>query len=152
LGQILGIEVLAQPELRETDVGTWSGRTIDEIRAEDPDRYAEWVAGLDVHAGGAENRTQVADRMERAITRALATIDGTLVVVTHGGAARAAIGRMLGLSVEDWPIIGGLSNCAWSVLEQVASAHGPRWRLSEHNAGTLPMPVIGDDPAPTTAW
>lgn len=152
LGALIDCDVVADPQLRETDVGEWSGKTIDEIRASDPDRYLDWVAGLDVHAGGAENRTEVADRMERAIIAAVEKVDGLLVVVTHGGAARAAIGRLLGLAVADWPIIGGLSNCSWSMLELVPSARGPRWRLAEHNAGSLPMPVMSDDPAPTTAW
>lgn len=154
LGDLVGIEITTDPRLRETDVGSWSGSTIAEIQGIDPHRYAQWLEGQDVHAGGAESRTQVADRMERAITEALASLDAgaLLVVVTHGGAARAAIGRLLGLDVADWPVIGGLSNCSWSLLEQVPTASGLRWRLSEHNAGSLPTPVIGDDPAPTTAW
>ena len=37
--------------------------------------------------------------------------------------------------------LGGLSNCSWSVLGE-----GHRgWRLLEHNAGSLPEPVYGDD-------
>lgn len=150
----VGLPVQCDPRLRETDVGAWSGRTIGEIKEQDPDRYADWVQGLDVAAGGAENRTQVADRMEAAILDAMDLLDAgaLLVVVTHGGAARAAIGRLLGLAVSDWPVIGGLSNCSWSMLERVVSVHGPRWRLAEHNAGSLPTPVLGDDPAPTTAW
>jgi probable phosphoglycerate mutase len=154
LARLVGVEVRLDPRLRETDVGSWSGNTIAEIRTQDAARYAEWMDGLDVPAGGAENRTQVADRMEQAIVDALSALGpgALLVVVTHGGAARAAIGRLLGLAVSDWPVIGGLSNCSWSLLEQVPSAMGTRWRLAEHNAGSLPMPVIGDDAAPTTAW
>lgn len=150
----VGLPVRTDVRLRETDVGSWSGHTITEIKATDPVRYAEWVEGLDVPAGGAENRTDVANRMEAAISDALTPLSqgALLVVVTHGGAARAAIGRLLGLNVPDWPVIGGLSNCSWSLLERVASVKGPRWRLAEHNAGSLPTPVIGDDPAPTTAW
>jgi glucosyl-3-phosphoglycerate phosphatase len=154
LGKLTGVEVMTDPGLRETDIGEWSGRTIAEIKVADPERYGDWVEGLDVHAGGAENRTQVADRMEAVISRALTELpqESLLVVVTHGGSARAAIGRLLGLAVEEWPIVGGLSNCSWSLLEQVLSRRGPRWRLAEHNAGSLPIPVMGDDPGPNTAW
>lgn len=154
LAKITGLSVTKHPGLRETDVGIWSGRTIDEVRAEDPERYALWVDGQDVHAGGAESRTQVADRMSAVILEAFAGLSASalLVVVTHGGAARAAIGRLLGLHVDAWPILGGLSNCSWSVLELVRGASGERWRLSEHNAGSLPMPVMSDDPGPATAW
>jgi probable phosphoglycerate mutase len=66
---------------------------------------------------------------------------GTLVVVSHGGTIRMAIGRMLGLDPSTWEALGGLSNCCWSVLGEGARG----WRLLEHNAGTLPEPVIGDD-------
>jgi probable phosphoglycerate mutase len=65
-------------------------------------------------------------------------------VVTHGGTARAVIGRMLGLPVELWHSLGGLANCSWSVLEERWSGG---WRLTEHNAGTLPEPVTGADDA-----
>ncbi len=67
--------------------------------------------------------------------------EGTLVVVSHGGTIRMAIGRLIGLEPHSWEALGGLSNCCWSVLGE-----GYRgWRLEEHNAGTLPEPVIGDD-------
>ncbi len=67
--------------------------------------------------------------------------NGTLVVVSHGGTIRTMLGRMLGLEPEHWECFGGLSNCCWSVLGRGARG----WRLLEHNAGTLPQPVIGDD-------
>jgi hypothetical protein len=48
---------------------------------------------------------------------------------------------MLELPVEQWRVFGGLANCCWSVLEE-----GRRgWRLTEHNAGSLPEAVLGDD-------
>jgi glucosyl-3-phosphoglycerate phosphatase len=154
LSKLTGVEVVTDQDLRETDIGEWSGRTISEIKVADPVRYSDWVEGLDVQAGGAENRTRVADRMEAVISRTLADLphESLLVVVTHGGSARAAIGRLLRLPVEQWPIIGGLSNCSWSLLEQVHSRLGKQWRLAEHNAGSLPTPVMGDDPGPNTAW
>ena len=64
------------------------------------------------------------------------------MVVTHGGTARAVIGTLLGLPVEHWDVFGGLANCSWSVLEE---AGRDEWRLAEHNAGTLPEAVVGDD-------
>ena len=93
---------------------------------------------------------QVADRMVAAVDRGLALIpeDGVLVVVTHGGAARAGIGRLLGLPPEHWAALGVLTNCSWSVLLE-NSPPGPAWRLQEYNAGSLPesVPVDGVWPA-----
>jgi glucosyl-3-phosphoglycerate phosphatase len=49
--------------------------------------------------------------------------------------------KFLGMPEDLWNILGPLSNCSWSVLGQ---RHGV-WRLVEHNAGTLPEPVLSDD-------
>lgn len=155
LADIADLEVHLDPRLRETDVGVWSGMTISQMQQADGARLAMWEDGEDVRAGGAENRTDVADRMEVALNDWVARLPegGALVAVTHGGSARAAIGRLLGLEVLQWPIVGGLENCAWSVLEQVHRNDGQvRWRLAEHNAQTLSGPVLDDDPGPTTAW
>lgn len=155
LASLTGLTVEFDQRLRETDVGIWSGMTISEMQSKDPQRLAAWEDGDDVRAGGAENRTDVANRMEAALLEWVAKLPdgGALVAVTHGGSARAAIGRLLGLEVDRWPIIGGLENCAWSVLEEVHRNDGQkRWRLAEHNAQTLSGPVLDDDPGPTTAW
>lgn len=69
------------------------------------------------------------------------TEDGTLVVVSHGGTIRTTIGRLIALEPRSWESLGGLTNCCWSVLGEGARG----WRLLEHNAGTLPEPVLGDD-------
>ena len=67
------------------------------------------------------------------------------MVATHGGAAAPGIGRLLGLPVEHWTVLGGLVNCAWSVLEEQPDG---RWRLVEHNARSLPEEVVGDEAWP----
>jgi probable phosphoglycerate mutase len=63
------------------------------------------------------------------------------VVVTHGGTIRCILGGLLELPVEQWRIFGGLANCCWSILEEGRTG----WRLVEHNARSLPQPVLGDD-------
>jgi probable phosphoglycerate mutase len=143
LAELVGVPITLDEGLRETTGGTWEGRVVAEMLAADPVTYAAWRSGEDVAAGGAETRSQVAERAHAAVQGALSALepDGLLVVVTHGGTARALIGTMLGLELPQWGALGGLANCSWSVLEE-----GPRrWRLTEHNAGSLPEPVIGDD-------
>jgi probable phosphoglycerate mutase len=49
--------------------------------------------------------------------------------------------RLLGLPEEVFGALGPLSNCSWSVVGQ----RYRRWRLLEHNAGTLPEPILSDD-------
>ncbi len=144
LANLCGLEVRLDARLRETYGGSWQGRTSTELASEDHDAYSAWRAGADVPAGGGERRTEVAARVVPAVLDALADVpaEGTLVVVTHGGSARAAIGTMLDLPLDRWAVVGGLANCSWSVLEEAPPAG---WRLVEHNAGSLPEPVMGDE-------
>ena len=141
LAELVGVEVRRTPALRETHGGTWEGRYADELKS-DP-QYVAWLAGGDVPAGGAETRSQVGDRAVVAVREAVAELEpgGVAVVASHGGTIRSAIGRMLELPVEHWRVLGGLANCCWSVLEEGRTG----WRLVEHNAGSLPQAVLGDD-------
>ncbi|MEV7191134.1 histidine phosphatase family protein [Streptomyces sp. NPDC093510] len=143
LSAITGLPVRHEEALRETYAGDWQGLTHDEIIARFGGQYAAWKRGEPVRRGGGELETEVADRAAPVVLRHAEKLpeDGTLVVVSHGGTIRTTIGRLLGLEPHHWEGLGGLSNCCWSVLGQGARG----WRLLEHNAGTLPEPVLGDD-------
>ncbi len=107
------------------------------------EEYAAWKRGEPVRRGGGELETEVADRAAPVVERHVEKLPdgGTLVVVSHGGTIRTTIGRLLGLEPRTWEALGGLSNCCWSVLGEGLRG----WRLMEHNAGSLPEPVLGDD-------
>ena len=144
LARLTGLSVSLDPDLREICGGRWEGRTSESIGAEDLTAYDAWRRGDPVRAGGdGETRFEVGPRAVGAIRRALDAPGAprNLVVVTHGGTARAAIGLLLGLPEAAWMRLGGLGNCCWSVLQEWQGG----WELVEHNAGTLPEPVIGDD-------
>jgi probable phosphoglycerate mutase len=148
LASITGLALRTDERLRETYAGTWEGLTHAEIRDVDGDALDRWATGDDLRPGGGETRSEVAARVTAAVDQALAALpaDGLLVVVTHGGAARAGLCHHLGLPVEHWAALGVLANCSWSVLVEAASAAGGRrWRLAEYNAGSLPAAAIGDD-------
>lgn len=143
LAKVTGLAVEHHEGLRETYAGSWQGLTNAEIRARYPEEYTAWAQGEPVRRGGGELSTEVADRAVPVVLDAAEKLpeNGTLVVVSHGGTIRTMLGRMLGMEAALWECFGGLSNCCWSVL-----GRGTRgWRLLEHNAGTLPQPVIGDD-------
>jgi broad specificity phosphatase PhoE len=144
LAGMVGLEVGTDPDLRETYAGSWQGLVREEIVAADGDTWRRWIAGDDVRPGGGETRTEVATRVSGAVLRHVEGLPpgGTLVVASHGGAVRACIGTLLGLPVEHWTTLGGLVNCAWSVLEEQPDG---RWRLVEHNARSLPEEVVGDE-------
>ena len=90
-----------------------------------------------------EHSSTVADRAGSAMERIADSLQpGSLaVVVSHGAAIRLGAARLLGLPEDLWGVIGPLANCSWSVV----SRRQRRWRLVEHNAGTLPEPVLSDD-------
>lgn len=141
LADLTGLSVLQTPQLRETHGGTWEGQYARDLK-DDP-LYLEWLSGDDAAAGGSETRSQVGDRAAAVVREVVAGLGprGLAVVVSHGGTIRSTLGRMLELPVEQWRVFGGLANCCWSVLEE-----GRRgWRLTEHNAGSLPEAVLGDD-------
>lgn len=143
LADIAGLEITIDARLRETNCGAWEGLTGEEIRATDLDNLREWSLGGDNPAGGTgDRRSEVGARAKAAIDDYLEGKDGqTLLVATHGGTARSIIGMFLELPIPMWSKIGGLSNASWSVL-----SHSPKgWLLTEHNAGSIPEPVLGQD-------
>lgn len=141
LGAIVGHEVVLDPRVRETHGGQWEGLTGEEITAGWPDEWAAWLGGdTTIRTGNSgETRREVAARTAEAL-RDIATKlpdDGLAVIATHGGSARLGIATLIGMPLERFTNIGGLSNASWSMLRE--SSHG--WILVEHNAGTLPTPV-----------
>lgn len=143
LAVLTGLDITFDEGLRETYAGVWQGLTHEEIIARYGDEYAAWKRGEPVRRGGGELETEVADRAAAVVLRHAEKLPdgGTLVVASHGGTIRTTIGRLLGLEARHWEALGGLSNCSWSVLGEGVRG----WRLLEHNAGTLPEPVLGDD-------
>ncbi|WP_374202011.1 histidine phosphatase family protein [Streptomyces sp. AC550_RSS872] len=143
LAALTALEVTYDEALRETYAGAWQGLTHEEIIERYGDEYAAWKRGEPVRRGGGELETEVADRAAPVVVRHAEKLpdNGTLVVVSHGGTIRTTIGRLIGLEPRYWESLGGLTNCCWSVLGEGARG----WRLLEHNAGTLPEPVLGDD-------
>ena len=144
LAAVTGLAVEEDVALRETFAGQWQGLTRTELEERFGDDLQQWAAGAEIRPGGGETRSEVADRMVTSVNRAL---DGmapgeTLVVATHGGAARAAIGALLGLPIEHWAALGVLANCAWSVLEENTSGHGPTLAA----AGVQRRVAAGDRP------
>ncbi|MFJ1583846.1 histidine phosphatase family protein [Streptomyces sp. NPDC088197] len=143
LAAVTHLPVTHYEGLRETFAGAWQGLTHTEIVERYGEQYAAWKRGEPVRRGGGELETEVADRAAPVVLTAADKLadDGVLVVVSHGGTIRTTIGRLLGLESTSWESLGGLTNCCWSVLGEGARG----WRLLEHNAGTLPEPVLGDD-------
>ena len=147
LAAITGLPVETFPGLRETFAGEWEGLTRAELEERFPGEMSKWSARSNARPGGGESRLEVAQRMVAVVDRVLPELEvgQTLIVATHGGAARAAIGALLDLPPDHWAALGVLTNCAWSVLQENTSGYGPPWRLQEYNAISLPVEALADD-------
>jgi glucosyl-3-phosphoglycerate phosphatase len=143
LADVTGLPIATDPRLREIDVGVWQGLTFDEVSERFPAEAANWRDGGDGRRGGGESLVEVGARAVAAVEEALLELadGGTLVVVTHGAAGRAIVASMIGLPAPLWRSLGSLANCCWSLMGEAASG----WRLFDHNAGSLPEVVVGDD-------
>jgi probable phosphoglycerate mutase len=140
LATLTGLEIDLDVRLRETFAGDWQGLTGAEISSRYPEEYKSWRAGDPLlRVGGGETRQEVAERMAAAVRDVAARLsdDGLAVLTTHGGAARLGIAALIGMPLERFTNIGGLSNTSWSMLRDTDQG----WVLVEHNAGTLPTPV-----------
>jgi glucosyl-3-phosphoglycerate phosphatase len=131
-----GLGVSEDPRLREIHAGQWQGLTGAEVRARFPVEAEQIRAGEDIRRGiDGETWSGLGERVAAALSDFATTLPvrGVGVVVTHGAAARAGIGVMLGLPFEHWRVLGGLGNCAWAVLEWQSFG----WRLSGWNLVAL---------------
>ena len=149
LADLVGLPVTTHENLRETNGGLWEGKTGKENRAEDFQNFIRWIDGDDNPAGTTgEKRSEVAARAVGVIMKELeGKTDELLVVATHGGTARCVLGELLQLPLSHWGVIGGLSNASWSILER----NTRQWNLIEHNAGSIPEPVYGEESGATSA-
>jgi broad specificity phosphatase PhoE len=94
------LEVLELPELREVDVGSWSGLTRDEARERFPEAYARWLDGGPGWTDG-ETYEEMTARVLGAVWRiARSHADGRVLVVSHGGPIRAIHATALGMDVH----------------------------------------------------
>jgi broad specificity phosphatase PhoE len=95
-----GLELRQLHDLREVDVGSWSGLTRDEAEERFPEGFARWRDG---HPGWKDGETYEAmtDRVLRAVDEIAAEHEGDRVlVVSHGGPIRAMHAAALGLDVH----------------------------------------------------
>ena len=93
IAEILGIDpaaITVDDDLRERDVGEWSGFTSDEIEQRWPGMLDQWRAGTLVSLPGGEG--DITARVVPAVERAArgAPADGAVLIVAHGGVVTAA--------------------------------------------------------------
>ncbi|BBY30770.1 histidine phosphatase family protein [Mycolicibacterium sediminis] len=146
LGDRAGVPVLTDTRLRETHLGDWQGLTHHDVDAIAPGARLAWRDDARWAPHGGESRVDVAERslplvaelVEQQQDWGVDDADRPVVLVAHGGLIAALTGAILGLPVDNWPILGGMGNASWVQLAGHSEADAPfgdvRWRLDVWNA------------------
>ena len=131
---LVGGTVTHDERLRERHYGPWQGLDHAQIEARYPDEYARWGIVEPIGVSAIESVADLAKRMLAVMQDAIAAVgpDGTALLVTHGGAARAGCAALLGWSDDMLKTIGALGNCHYAEL-RIADERG--WQLRAHNVG-----------------
>lgn len=146
LGERTGLRVQVDTRLRETHLGNWQGLTHHEVDASWPGARLAWRDDPTWAPHGGENRIDVADRGVPLVSQLVAgepewggdEPDRPVVLVAHGGLIAALCAALLGLPVDNWPVLGGMGNASWAQLSgharDEAGFSDIRWRLDVWNA------------------
>lgn len=149
LGLPTGVEVDVDTRLRETHLGDWQGLTHTEVDTLAPGARLAWRDDARLAPHGGESRVDVAQRSMPLVAELVADqpewgadeSDRPVVLVAHGGLIAALTAALLGIPVDNWPVLGGMGNASWVQL----SGHSPvaadpfdfaaiKWRLDVWNA------------------
>ncbi|MGV8847765.1 histidine phosphatase family protein [Tessaracoccus sp.] len=131
----LDLPVRVDPRLQEIHVGSWSGKTRDQVELEMPEYAAWYLQGKDFR------RSESGETMEEMLLRSAPAIEEILerhqgqevLVVGHGFLISKLLQHLLELP-NDSRVIGALGNAHWS--EVAFSDHGAS--LVSHNVSPVP--------------
>jgi broad specificity phosphatase PhoE len=135
----LGLEATIDPMLRDCDYGRWTGRSFDEVQAQEPEALADWIKDPSAAPHGGETVVAIIARVSAWLDTQLTT-PGAILAVTHASVIRAAIVCALRAEPRSfWHIdVAPLS------LTQL-SGKGGRWTLVSMSSG---KPDSGNDGFP----
>ncbi len=114
-----GLPLQQRRELREVDMGSWEGRTWQDLTTHDPEQMYNFNRDLSKwQIEGGEPASHVRDRMIAELKKIAVENEGkTVAVVSHGAALRITIGSLQGLSLEELGSTPHGDNTAVSLLE-----------------------------------
>jgi probable phosphoglycerate mutase len=142
LAAVTGLTVRIDPRLRERHFGDWQGLTNAEVRNAYPHVWARWRRGEPAEAAGIEDIETLRERALDAMTDA-AELGGSVVVVTHGGTAKQAMGSMLSWPPDVSSRVMGLMNCHWAEIQR--HVHRGGWVLHSYNVGVVSGLSVASD-------
>jgi glucosyl-3-phosphoglycerate phosphatase len=141
LAALTGLPVTYDERLRERYFGAWQGLTMTEVGHTRPAEFERWKAGAGDIGGDVESLDNLGKRVADALQQAAEIApDGTVVVATHGAAARQGIGHLLGWAAEQLRTLRALQNCHWAELTHDDDRG---WQVGSYNVG-----VFSERPVP----
>jgi probable phosphoglycerate mutase len=101
IARTTGLEINFDESWYELSFGDWDGKSIEEVKAEDPDAYQAWLNSTAYAPGGGESYDQASVRIEEALEKLVAEYPGKkVIVVTHNGVIKTAIKLAMGAPAE----------------------------------------------------
>ena len=101
IARTTGLEIIFDESWYELSFGDWDGKSIEEVKAEDPDAYQAWLNSSAYAPGGGESYDEASIRIEEALEKLVAQYPGKkIIVVTHNGVIKTAIKLAMGAPAE----------------------------------------------------
>jgi broad specificity phosphatase PhoE len=88
--EALKLDATVEPLLRECDYARWTGRTLADLQAEEPEALAKWLQSPESAPHGGESVQELLARVAQWLD-AQSTGSGITLVITHASVIRAAI-------------------------------------------------------------
>ena len=101
IARTTGLEIIFDEAWFELSFGSWDGKSIEEVKEEEPDAYQAWLNSTAYAPGGGESWDQATVRIEEALEKLVAEYPGKkIIVVTHNGVIKTAVKLAMGAPAE----------------------------------------------------
>ena len=101
IARTTGLEIIFDEAWYELSFGSWDGKSIEEVKEEEPDAYQAWLNSTAYAPGGGESWDQATVRIEEALEKLVAEYPGKkIIVVTHNGVIKTAVRLAIGAPAE----------------------------------------------------
>lgn len=136
LAENLGIPVTSDPRLQEIHMGSWSGRTLDDVVAEFPEFASLYREGKDFRRS--PTGETVADMVQRAMPAIGEIVQrhrgGEVLLVAHGFMISQLSQHLVGVAAHA-RVLGNLGNANWT---EIGVDYDDRAWIICHNVGPHP--------------
>ena len=101
IARTTGLEIIFDEAWFELSFGSWDGKSIEEVKEQEPDAYQAWLNSTAYAPGGGESWDQATVRIEEALEKLVAEYPGKkVIVVTHNGVIKTAVRLAIGAPSE----------------------------------------------------